>query len=164
MTEIDPMKKSSSGARVWLIVVACLVLAGAAAYFAGGKVASNARDQQLAAERTNLQNAQNRILTLQSVNQLLTANVLAYRAVYALDNRNFGVANDDVAKVVASLEAVKASDAGVDGNEIVTLREEASRIKISVAENLEAQRAQLLRLATGITRQAEQSGKTAPAR
>ncbi|HVA28480.1 MAG TPA: hypothetical protein VNF68_09890 [Candidatus Baltobacteraceae bacterium] len=151
------MKKSSSGSRVWLIVVACLILAGTAAYFVGGKVESNAREQQAAVERTKLQNAQNQILTLQSVNQLLTANVWAYRAAYALDNRNFGVANDDAAKVVASLKAVNASDAGVDSNAVATLREGAARIKISVAQNLEAQRAALLHLAAGITKLAEQS-------
>ncbi len=149
------MKKSSSGSRVWLIVVACLILAGTAAFFVGGIVESNAREQQAAIERTKLQNAQNQILTLQSVNQLLSANVWAYRAAHALDNRNFGVANDDAARVVASLKAVNASDAG--GNAIATLREEAGRIKISVAQNLGAQRAQLLHLAAGITRLAEQS-------
>jgi hypothetical protein len=152
------MKRSPFRLRIWLLVVVFLILAGMAAYFTGMAVGGNAREKSAAAEKVKLQSARGRILGLQSVNDLLHANVWAYRAVYALDNRNFGVANDDVAKVVASLRAVDATSAGVDGNAVSVLRREAADINISVAQNLESQRAELLRLAAGISQLADQSG------
>jgi hypothetical protein len=151
------MKKPSSSFRAWLLVVVFLILAGTAAYFIGTAVGSNAREKSAAAEKAKLQNARGQILRLQSVNELLHANVWAYRAVYALDDRNFGVANDDATKVVASLRAINATSAGVGANAVSALQREAAGVKISVAQNLESQRAQLLHLAAGITRLAEQS-------
>jgi beta-lactamase regulating signal transducer with metallopeptidase domain len=151
------MTKASSGARVWLIVVAVLIIAGVAAYFIGSAIGSNAQADNTAAEQAKVQDAQDRISSLQSLNNLLYANVWAYRAIYALDNRNFGVANDDVAKVAASLKAVEASSAGINGNAVSASEREAAGIKISVAQNLESQRAQLLHLAAGITRLVDQS-------
>lgn len=151
------MKKPYSSSRNWLLIVVFLILAGTAAYFIGAAVGSNAREKSVAAEKAKLQNARGRILSLQSVNELLRANVLAYQAIYALDNRNFGVANGDVAKVVASLRAIDTTGAGVDGNAVSALQREAAGVHISVAQNLESQRAQLLHLAAGITQLGEQS-------
>ena len=97
-----------------------------------------------------LQGAQARVASLQSARQLLNADVWAYRAAVALDNRNFGVANDAVAGVVASLSAVDAAAAGVDGGSLASVKTEAAGVRISVATNLETQRAQIIRLADDI--------------
>lgn len=75
----------------------------------------------------------------------------AYRAAVALDNRNFGVANDDVARVVASLNGVDATAAGVDNASLAAVKSEAAGVRISVATNLQSQRAQLLRLADDLS-------------
>jgi hypothetical protein len=61
------------------------------------------------------------------------------------------VANDDVAKVVANLNGVDAAAAGLDGNAVTAVKREASGVKISAAANLESQRTQILKLASGIT-------------
>jgi len=141
----------SSGTRNWLIVVGILIVAGVAAYFAGIAVEHAARTREAAAAKIQLQSARTKVASLQSFRQLLTADVWAYRAAVALDNRNFGVANDDVAKVVASLSAVDASAAGLDNGSLTALKTEAAGVRISVATNLESQRTQLIRLADDIT-------------
>ena len=151
------MEQRSSGARNWLIVVGLLIVAGVAAYFVGAAVEHAARARDAAAAKAQLQSAQTQVASLQSVKQLLTADVWAYRAAAALDNRNFGVANDAVTRVVASLNSVNVAAAGLESEPLNALKGEASGVKISVATNLEAQRAQLLRLATDTTALVEKS-------
>jgi predicted secreted protein len=140
------------------VVIGALIVAGVAAYFAGGTIEHSARtrdaaaaEQKYAAVKTQLQGAQTQLASVQSANTLLTANVWAYRATVALDNRNFGLANDAVANVVASLNGVDAAAAGLDSAALKALQVEAAGVKIAVATNLEAQRSQLLRLAADIT-------------
>jgi hypothetical protein len=70
--------------------------------------------------------------------QLLDAGVPAYRAAVALDNRNFGVANDAVATVVSCLKVVDASAAGIDDGPLAALKTEAAGVRISVAADLVA--------------------------
>jgi hypothetical protein len=147
------MERRFSGTRNWLIVVGVLVVAGVAAYFVGNAAGT----REAAAAKAQLQGAQTQVASLQSVKQLLTADVWAYRAAAALDNRNFGVANDAVAKVVASLNAVDGAAAGVDNAPLAALKTEAAGVRISVATNLEPQRTQLIRLADGITSLSDQS-------
>lgn len=146
-----------SGTRNWLIVVGVLIVAGVAAYFVGTAIEHGARTREAAAAKAQLQSAQTQVASLQSVKQLLNADVWAYRAAVALDNRNFGVANDAVAKVVASLNAVDAAAAGLDNGSLAALKTEAAGVKISVATNLEPQRTQLIRLADDITALTDQS-------
>ena len=122
------MMRRSSGSRVWLLIVVLFIVAGTAAYFVGAKVENTARQDEVVSVRSALQDAQNEVETLQSVNQLLNANVWAYRAAYALDNRNFGVANDDVVKTVVNLRSVKAESAGVDRKALSALQQEAGNV------------------------------------
>lgn len=151
------MEWRSSATRNWLIIVGVLIVAGVAAYFLGAAVEHEARARDAAAAKAQLQSAQTQVASLQSVKELLTADVWAYRAAVALDNRNFGVANDDVAKVVANLNAVDASAAGLDNGSLTALKTEVAGVKISVATNLESQRTQLIRLADAITALSGQS-------
>jgi hypothetical protein len=144
------MDRRSSPTRTWLIVVGILIVAGVAAFFVGRAVGHGAGAREAAAAKAGLQSAQTRVVSLQSAKQLLNADVWAYRAAVALDNRNFGVANDAVAGVVASLNAVDAAAAGVDGGSLALVKTEAAGVRISVATNLETQRAQLIRLADDI--------------
>lgn len=152
------MEERSSGTRNWLIVVIVLIIAGVAAYFAGSFVERNASaqntlaaEQQYAAVKMQLASAQAQNTSLQSVNRLLAANVWAYRAAVALDNRNFGVANDAIAKVVANLNGVDGATAGLDSAAVMAVKKEALGVKISVALNLESQRTQIVHLASAIT-------------
>lgn len=149
--------QTRSSSRTWLTVVVILVIAGIAAYFVGGAVergtssqAVVAAQQRTANVQSKLNSAQAQIAAVQSVNHLLSANVWTYRAAVALDNRNFGVANDAVSKAAANLGAVDATAAGVNAEAMTSLKKEAAGIKISVAINLETQRDQLLHLATDI--------------
>ncbi len=161
------MEKRSTGTRGWLIVVVVLVIAGIVAYFVGDAMQRGAQSQdaanaasRYAAVQAKLTTAQTRIHGLQSLNQLLEANMWTYRATTALDNRNFGVANTDVAKAVASLGSVDASVAGLDAKAVAALQKEAGAIHISVATNLESERNQLLQLADGIGALAAHAAKT----
>ena len=148
---------SRFGARNWLIVVGVLVVAAVAAYLAGTGIEHAARVGEAEAAKAQLQRAQAQVASLQSVRQLLTADVWAYRAAAALDSRNFGIANDAVAQVVTSLNKVDVAAAGLDNGPLAAVKTEAAGVRISVATNLEAQRAQLIRLAADITALADQS-------
>ena len=147
------MRNHASRSRVWWIVVAVLVLAGIVAYFLGGATERTARARDVAVA----QQQYTQISALRSVNHLLSASVWTYRALISLDNRNFGTANDAVARAVTELNGVDAPSAGLDSKEVSRLRVEAAAVKISVATNLEGQRAQLIQLASSITALAEGS-------
>jgi hypothetical protein len=138
------MATRSSATRPLLIAVAVLVLIAIGAYFVGGALEHAKSGPKIAA--------------LQSSNRLLTADVWAFRASVALDNRNFGTANDAVAKVVVNLSAVDSGAAGVDPASLTALKAEASAIKISVATDLQTQRAPLIHLANDIADLATKGG------
>ena len=151
------MQNRPSANRIWFVIVLFLIVAGAIAYFVGGIVERRAGDADVAtAERqvdivkTQLQDVQTKLSAAQSTNKLLGASVLTYRAMVALDNRNFGVANDDVAKALASLNAIGEPGTGIDGAALSALKKQAAGVKIRVATDLESQRTQLLHLATSI--------------
>ncbi len=144
------MDRRSSPTRTWLIIVGILIVAGVSAYFVGGAVGRGAGTRETADAKARLQSAQARLSSLDSNNQLLKADVWTYRAAAALDSRNFGVANEAVASAVASLNGVDASAGGVDSGALASVKTEAAGVRISVATNLETQRAQLMRLADDI--------------
>jgi hypothetical protein len=146
------MEAPSSGLRNWVaVVIGVLIVAGVAAYFAGGAIEHSARARDAAAAEQKYTAVKTQLASVQSANKLLTANVWAYRATVALDNRNFGLANDAMANVVASLNGVDAAAAGLDSAALKEIQTEAAGVKIAVATNLEAQRSQLVRLAADIT-------------
>ena len=95
--------------------------------------------------------------TLTAANQLLTANVWVYRAAAALDDRNFGVANDAMNEAVTALEAVTLAEGDPRGAELAEAVAAARALDISVASNLEPQRDALLALARQVTALAEQA-------
>ncbi len=151
------MERHASGTRLWLTVVIVLVLAGVAAYFAGTLVeraagAQSAREarQQYAALKGQLAQADARNATLHSVNRLLSANVWAYRAAVALDNRNFGVADNAINMVATTLHGLDAAATGLNAAAVTAVQKQAASVKISVAQNLESQHTQVLALASSI--------------
>jgi len=144
------MKTRSSGTRIWLIVIVVLIIAGVVAYFVGSRVERRASAQGTAAIQQQLQQTRSQLAALQAVNHLLSASVWTYRATAALDNRNFGVANNAASNALANLNLVDAAAAGIDGKALTALQREAAGVRISVATNLESQRAQLLLLAADI--------------
>ncbi len=157
------MERLSSGTRNWLVVVAVLIVAGVSAYFAGSAIegAAGKRNAELAAQRYTAAKAQ--VDSLRAANQLLTAGLWAYRAGISLDQRNFGLANEAMANVVASLKGVDAAAAGIDAHALAAVQAEAAGVRISVAADLEAERSQVLRVATDITALVGTSGaKPAP--
>jgi hypothetical protein len=92
-----------------------------------------------------------------AANQLLTANVWVYRAAAALDDRNFGVANDAMNEAVSALEAVTLTAGDPRAVELSEAVTAARDLNISVASNLEPQRGALLALARRVTALAEES-------
>lgn len=81
-----------------------------------------------------------------TANQLLTANVWVYRAAVALDDRNFGVANDAMGEVVKALESVTLAEGDPLQEELSGVLAAARDLDISVASNLAPQREALLAL------------------
>lgn len=144
------MEKLSPATRNWLVVIGVLIAAGIAAYFVGEALEAAAAKQRYATLSNQLTAADARVAALQSTNRLLSANVWAYRATVALDDRNFGTANDAVAKTSAALKGVNAAAAGLDGNSLAAVQTEAVGTKIAVATNLQQQRSQLIRLAADV--------------
>lgn len=107
--------------------------------------------------RTAREVAETDLRTRVTANQLLTANVWVYRAAAALDDRNFGVANDAMGEAVAALEAVELPDGDPLQAGVAEALTAARNLNISVASNLEPQREALLDLARRVTSLAEQS-------
>ncbi len=93
--------------------------------------------------------AQASAAALQTQNQLMAARGLLYQAALALDQRNFGIASDDVVKASQTLDAAKPADAGVEGK-LVPIRQAVTGTKINVAEDLDTQRSGLLNLASQV--------------
>lgn len=104
---------------------------------------------QLKTAQSQTADAQAQLAAAQTQNQLMTARGLLYQAALALDQRNFGIANDDVAKAGQTLEAAKPADAGVEGK-LVPIRQAVTATKINVAEDLDTQRSGLLNLASQV--------------
>lgn len=140
-----------SNNRGWAIAVACLALGVVAAYFVGIGSEHMTQSKKIAAVQIKYEQSQAQLATVQTLSELLRANGWAYRAAIALDNRNFGLANDGMAKVSQNLSAVDAQRAGLDQASLSAVMAEAASLKIAVATDLEPQRAQLLKLANDIS-------------
>ena len=146
------METPSPGRRIWFVaVIGILLIATVVSYFVGGAIerSTGARlakvaDQKIAAAGMQL-------ASLRSANALLVANVWAYRATSALDDRNYGLANDAAGNVVTGLNGVDAAASGINAVTLRAIQSEAAGVKISVASDLQAQRGQLLRLAADIS-------------
>lgn len=142
-----------SARRKW-VAAAAAVLALGAAFLAGYLIERGARqgaEARVAAAETQLQQAQGQVAAAQARNRLLAANVAVFRAAAALDNRNFGVANDLMNAVRSNLQQVEAAAApGLDPAALAAVRERANAVQVSVATDFEAQRDELLGLAADI--------------
>ena len=79
----------------------------------------------------------------------------AGQAAAALDDRNFGVANDDMNEAVRALEAVTLPEGDPRAAALAEAIGAARALDISVASNLGPQREALLALARQVTRLAE---------
>jgi hypothetical protein len=136
--------------RNLLIIVVCLLAAGVAAYFVGAGLERGHQAKTAAAAQSQILSLQAKVASLQSTNHLRAAATWAYSATVALDNRNFGLANDALKTAVTQLDKVDAAAAGVDAQKLATLKQDAAGQHIQVAADLESQRAPLIRLAAGL--------------
>ena len=152
-------KKASGGpplAARLLIAAAVLLVVGFALYWLGlskgrGELASQktSYEGQLKTAQSQTADAQAQAAGLQAQNQLMMARGLLYQGALALDQRNFGIANDDVAKAGQTLNAAKSSDAGAEAK-LGPLRQMVTDTKINVAEDLDTQRSHLLDMASQV--------------
>lgn len=151
----DALSKPRGRAMLIRLGVAALV---AVLLFGGGYLTRDLPARSAIAEARAAQAAaESDRLARITANQLLTANVWVYRAAAALDDRNFGVANDAMDEVVKALEAVTVSEGDPLQAGLSEALTAARALNISVASNLEPQREALLTLARRMTALAEQS-------
>lgn len=148
---------SAPGSRSMLIRIGLTALA-AVLLFTGGYLTRDLPARSAIAEARAARDAaesdrQSRI----TANHLLTANVWVYRAAVALDDRNFGVANDAMAEVVKALESVTLAEGDPLQDELTGVLAASRDLDISVASNLAPQREALLALERRVTGLTEQS-------
>lgn len=145
--------------KALLLGAAVLVVGVLAAYSIGRGLERVSVQKQTAAMASDLAGANTRVAMLESRVELLAANVWVYRASTALDNRNFGVANQAMANAVGRLSKVDAASANLEPNALAAVKRDASALKITVATDLQPQRAQLLKLAASVTELAGSSNQ-----
>lgn len=71
---------------------------------------------------------------------LLQARILVSRAIYQLDQRNFGLANGYVAEAAKIVSGTDAAKAGVDGAKLDKVKTTLGSLNLQVATDLMAQR------------------------
>jgi hypothetical protein len=151
----DTLLKPSGRSMLIRLGVAALV---AVLLFGGGYLTRDLPARSAIAEARTARDAavsdrQARI----TANHLLTANVWVYRATAALDDRNFGVANDAMDEAVKALEAITVTEDDPLQAGLTEALTAARALDISVASNLEPQREALLALARRVTGLAERA-------
>jgi len=154
---------SGPGSRSMLIRIGLTVLVAVMLFGAGYLTRDLPARSQIAEARAARDAAERDRQTLTTAHQLLTANVWVYRAAAALDDRNFGVANDAMNEAVRALEAVTLDEGDPRSTGLSEAVAAARALNISVASNLEPQREALLALARRVTALAGQSPAPAAA-
>lgn len=130
----------------------------AAVFFGGGYLTRDLPARGMIAEARAARDAAESSRRAQVVaNRLLSANVWVYRAAVALDDRNFGVANNAMDEAVKALEAVTLLEGDPLQTELSAVLTAAQALDISVASNLAPQREALLNLARRVNALNEQS-------
>lgn len=151
----DPLP--ASGSRSMLIRIGLTALLAILLFGAGYLTRDLPARNEIAEARTARDAAESDRQTRITANQLLTANVWVYRAAAALDDRNFGVANDAMNEAVSALEAVTLAEGDPRAAGLAEAVVAARALDISVASNLAPQRGALLALARRVTELAEPS-------
>ena len=147
----------ASGSRSMLIRIGVAALVAVLLFGAGYLTRDLPARSEIAEARTARDAAESDRQARTAANQLLTANVWVYRAAAALDDRNFGVANDAMNEAVTALEAVTLAEGDPRAAGLAEAVAAARALDISVASNLAPQREALLALARQVTGLAEQS-------
>ena len=148
---------AASGNRSKLIRVGLTALAAVLLFGAGYLTRDLPARGEIAEARAARDAAESDRQGRLAAHNLLTANVWVYRAAAALDDRNFGVANDAMNEAVRALEAVTLAEGDPRAVELSEALAAARDLNISVASNLEPQRGALLALARRVTALAEES-------
>ncbi len=130
------------------VAVIIAIIIGIVFYVAGFWHAANqaARDErqltsQVSALQANLKATENR-------DHILFARVALFKAAGDMDQRNFGIANGHLKEASTALAAVDAGVAGIDAAQLGILRGQLDNFNVNVAQDLEAQRTQVLELGT----------------
>jgi hypothetical protein len=118
------------------------LIAAAVAYFAG----QNKANTQISALRGQLVQAQSRLAPLEATNTILRARGLVQSAVAALEQRNFGSADSDIKAASGLLESVPPGGAA-DAERLSALGKQLEDVKVSVSDDVGAQRSRLTDLA-----------------
>jgi len=147
----------ASGSRSMLIRIGLAALVAVLLFGAGYLTRDLPARGELAEARAARDAAESDRQARTADNQLLTANVWVYRAAAALDDRNFGVANDAMNAAVGALEAVTLAEGDPRAAGLAEAVATARALDISVATNLEPQREAVLALARRVTQLTEQA-------
>lgn len=148
---------SAPGSRSLLMRIGLTALAAVLVFAAGYLTRDLPARGAIAEARATRDAAESDRRSLITANHLLTANVWVYRAAVALDDRNFGVANDAMAEVVKALESVTLAEGDPLQDELTGVLAAARALDISVASNLAPQRDALLALERRVTGLTEHS-------
>jgi hypothetical protein len=148
---------TAPGARSMLIRVGLAALAAVLLFGAGYLTRDLPARSEIAEARDARDAAESDRQARLAAHQLLTANVWVYRAAAALDDRNFGVANEAMNEAVGALEAAALAEGDPRAAGLAEAVAAARELDISVASNLEPQRGALLALARRVTALAEES-------
>ncbi len=153
MTERTTRRYSVGLREIGIAIVAALLI-GAALFALGRYLGSReltAARAEMAAERELLAE---QIVALDAQMQqaahrmkLLEARIWLFRAAAELDRRNFGTANEHVRQAASALASVTEPGAGIDVDAVRRMEASVASTDLSVARDLQQQRAQLLELA-----------------
>lgn len=102
---------------------------------------------QLRQAETELTQTQEQLTASEDRRHLLRALTALYQASVALDQRNFGVANNHIETAAAELANLQGSGE-IAPDSLAQLSQDVANTRIDVAVNLEVQRGQVLNLAT----------------
>lgn len=139
-----PMKIALIGAAIALVLIFAAYFIGKAKVRGQMDAQKTNYEKQLSDGRAQTQQAQTSLASAQAQNAFLQARGSLYRTAVALDRRNFGVASNYVQKAAQQLDSVDAAAAGLDASEFADVKAKIQAIHISVAQDLQTQRDQVI--------------------
>ena len=147
----SPQQGHLVSTKVMLITVGVFIVIAAALYYVGmtqGRTELAAQkthyEQQIAQADQTLDATRDELADVQNRNHLMQARVALYRTTIDLDQRNFGIASTRLHDAADALGQIQKNTGGIDLGKVSTLKGAIEASDITVAADLEAQRANVL--------------------
>lgn len=141
-----------------LLIGTAIALAVAAGLYFGGlwqgreqvKAEKEKIALQLNASNASLDTARAELAGASNRSYLMEAQARIYRAIADLDQRNFGIANEQLKLAAGALGKITGPVGALTTQQINQIRTAVAALDLNVAVNLEQQRAMLLQLAKSL--------------